>query len=33
MKPLKEETMANYSRWTEAKDKRPAPTAEARAGI
>lgn len=25
--------MANYSRWTEVKGKRPAPAAEARAGI
>lgn len=25
--------MANYSRWTEVKGKRPAPTAETRAGV
>lgn len=25
--------MANYSRWTEAKGKRPAPSADTRAGI
>ena len=25
--------MANYSRWTEAKHKRPVPTAETRAGV
>ena len=25
--------MANYSRWTDAKDKRPAPSTETRAGI
>lgn len=25
--------MANYSRWTEVKDKRPAPTDETRAGV
>jgi ribosome-binding protein aMBF1 (putative translation factor) len=30
---VKEETMANYSRWTDVKDKRPAPSAETRAGI
>jgi ribosome-binding protein aMBF1 (putative translation factor) len=33
MKQMEEETMANYSRWTEAKGKRPAPPAETRAGI
>lgn len=31
--PVKEETMANYSRWSEIKGKRPAPSAETRAGI
>lgn len=31
--PMEEETMANYSRWTDAKAKRPAPTTETRAGI
>jgi ribosome-binding protein aMBF1 (putative translation factor) len=30
---VKDETMANYSRWTEIKGKRPAPSAETRAGI
>jgi ribosome-binding protein aMBF1 (putative translation factor) len=30
---MKEETMANYSRWTEAKGKRPAPSAATRAGV
>jgi ribosome-binding protein aMBF1 (putative translation factor) len=33
MTDTKEETMANYSRWTDAKDKRPAPSTETRAGI
>jgi ribosome-binding protein aMBF1 (putative translation factor) len=33
MKQMEEETMANYSRWTDAKGKRPAPAAEIRAGI
>ena len=33
MKQMKEETMANYSRWTDAKHKRPAPSLETRAGI
>jgi ribosome-binding protein aMBF1 (putative translation factor) len=30
---VKEETMANYSRWADVKGKRPAPSAETRAGI
>jgi ribosome-binding protein aMBF1 (putative translation factor) len=29
----KEKHMANYSRWTEVKGKRPAPSAETRAGV
>lgn len=33
MTDMKEETMANYSRWTDAKDKRPAPSTETRAGV
>jgi ribosome-binding protein aMBF1 (putative translation factor) len=32
-KQMEEDTMANYSRWTDAKDKRPVPTPETRAGI
>ena len=30
---VKEEMMANYSRWSEVKDKRPVPSAETRTGI
>jgi ribosome-binding protein aMBF1 (putative translation factor) len=31
--PLKETTMANYSRWEDVKKKRPAPDADTRAGV
>src|SRR5262245_28769124 len=31
--PLKETTMANYSRWDDVKKKRPSPTADARAEV
>jgi len=31
--PVKENTMANHSRWTEVTGKRPAPSEGARAGI
>jgi ribosome-binding protein aMBF1 (putative translation factor) len=30
---MKEETMANYSRWDDVKKKRPGPDAETRAGV
>jgi ribosome-binding protein aMBF1 (putative translation factor) len=30
---MKEETMANYSRWTDAKAKRPAPSDDTRANV
>lgn len=30
---LKEDTVANYSRWEDIKKRRPAPSAEIRAGI
>jgi len=31
--PVKENTMANYSRWSEVKGSRPAPSAATRAGV
>jgi ribosome-binding protein aMBF1 (putative translation factor) len=31
--PVKEETVANYSRWDDVKKKRPAPSVETRAGV